>query len=247
MTTELILLASGAALAGLVQGLSGFAFGMVAMSIWAWGVEPQTASAMSVFGGLTGQLLSAFTVRRGLRLPVLLPFLLGALVGIPFGVMVLPYLDAVMFKAVLGGILVICCPAMLLAQSLPKITFGGRFADALAGLGGGIMGGIGGFTGVIPSLWCTLRGFDKDTQRNIIQNFNLSALSMTMLAYLLSGAIRPEMLPKFAVVAPSLLIPSLIGARIYIGLSEIAFRRIVLVLLTGSGIAMLSAALGQFA
>ena len=36
MTTELWILAFGAAVAGLVQGISGFAFSMVAVSIWVW-------------------------------------------------------------------------------------------------------------------------------------------------------------------------------------------------------------------
>ncbi len=243
MSPEIILLAVGAAVAGLIQGISGFAFSMIAMSIWVWGIEPQVATIMAVFGGLTGQILTAFTVRRGMRLAVLLPFLLGALVGVPLGVLVLPYLNPAMFKLTLGGILVICCPAMLMAQSIPKITVGGRFADAIAGMIGGIMGGIGGFTGAIPSLWCTLRGFDKDLQRTTIQNFNLSALAVTMGAYLYTGAVTREMLPMFAVVAPALLLPSLLGARIYTGLSDAAFRRIVLILLTCSGLAMMAASL----
>ncbi|MEI7614561.1 MAG: sulfite exporter TauE/SafE family protein, partial [Betaproteobacteria bacterium] len=243
MSSEIILLAVGAAVAGLIQGISGFAFSMIAMSIWVWGIEPQVATIMAVFGGLTGQILTAFTVRRGMRLAVLLPFLLGALVGVPLGVMVLPYLNPATFKLTLGGMLVIFCPAMLMAQSIPKITIGGRFADAIAGMIGGIMGGIGGFTGVIPSLWCTLRGFDKDLQRTIIQNFNLSALAVTMGAYLYTGAVTREMLPMFAVVAPALLLPSLLGARIYTGLSDAAFRRIVLILLTCSGLAMVASAL----
>jgi hypothetical protein len=40
-------MAGGAAIAGLVQGISGFAFAMVAMSIWVWGVEPQLAAVMA--------------------------------------------------------------------------------------------------------------------------------------------------------------------------------------------------------
>ncbi|MEG1747924.1 MAG: phenylalanine--tRNA ligase subunit alpha, partial [Oscillospiraceae bacterium] len=43
---------------------SGFAFGMVAMSFWAWVLEPQLAAVLSVFGSLTGQIIAAFTVRR---------------------------------------------------------------------------------------------------------------------------------------------------------------------------------------
>ncbi len=225
--------------AGFVQGLSGFAFSLVAMSFWVWGIDPRVASVMAVFGALTGQLVAAVTLRRGLRLVALLPFVLGGAVGVPLGVGVLPYLDANAFKLLLGTLLVLWCPAMLFAQQLPRIRWGGRWADGVAGAAGGVMGGLGGFTGVIPTLWCTLRGFDKDLQRTVIQNFNLAALSMTMLGYALSGAITREMLPLFAVVAPALLIPSLIGARLYVGLSELAFRRLVLVLLTASGAAML--------
>ena len=51
---DVLLLAFGAVLAGFVQGVSGFAFGMVAMSIWVWGVDPRVATVMTVFGALVG-------------------------------------------------------------------------------------------------------------------------------------------------------------------------------------------------
>ena len=66
MSAELLLLAGGAAFAGLVQGISGFAFAMVAMSVWVWGIEPRLAAAMAVCGGLLGQCIQVFTVKRGL-------------------------------------------------------------------------------------------------------------------------------------------------------------------------------------
>ena len=162
----------GAAAAGFVQGLSGFGFSMVAMSFWAWTLEPRLAAVLAVCGALTGQIVAAATVRRGFDTARLLPFVLGGLAGIPLGVALLPRLDMDAFKLVLGTLLVLWCPAMLLARQLPHITAGGRVADAAVGLSGGVMGGLGGFTGVLPTLWCTLRGLDKDVQRAIIQNFN---------------------------------------------------------------------------
>ena len=54
----------GAVLAGFVQGLSGFAFSMVSMSVWAWTLDPQLAAILALFGGMTGQLITAFSVRR---------------------------------------------------------------------------------------------------------------------------------------------------------------------------------------
>lgn len=240
--TTLLLIALGAIVAGFVQGLSGFAFGMVAMSFWAWAVEPRLAAAMSVFGALTGQLLAAFTVRRKFHWAALLPFLFGGVLGIPVGVILLPMLNVHWFKILLGTVLVIWCPIMLFSANMPRITRGGRFADGVAGWLGGIMGGIGGITGMIPTLWCTLRGFEKDTQRTIIQNFNLGALIVTMAIYVGTGIVTADMLPKFAIVAPAMLIPAFLGTRVYLGISDIAFRRIVLSLLTLSGVAMLAAA-----
>ena len=238
---SLWLLAVGAAAAGFVQGLSGFAFGMIATSIWVWGVEPRIAAVLTVLGGLTGQLLQAFTMRRGLRMAALTPFLLGAAVGVPLGVAVLPHLDAALFKLTLGVILVVCCPAMLWAHDLRGFTFGGRLADAAAGAVGGLMGGLGGFPGVVPTMWCTLRGWDKDLQRTVVQNFNLAALASTFAIYLATGAVTRDMLPLTAVVIPAVIVPSWLGARVYVGLSALAFRRVVLTLLTGAGVAMIVA------
>ncbi len=241
------IVALGAVVAGFVQGLSGFAFGLVAMSFWAWTVEPRLAAPVVVFGGLTGQVVAAFSVRRGFDRKLVMPFIAGGLAGIPIGVGLLPLLDLHRFKAVLGVVLVVWCPLMLAARQLPRIPFLGpvldRGADGTVGLIGGIMGGIGGFTGVAPTLWCTLRGMDKDAQRAVIQNFNLATLAATMAIYIATGVVTTDTLPLFAVVAPAMLVPTYLGAKLYLGLSEAAFRKIVLTLLTASGIALLSSAL----
>jgi uncharacterized membrane protein YfcA len=239
---DLILyVAVGAALAGFVQGLSGFGFGLTAMGIWVWVLEPRLAAALAVFGALTGQVVAAFTLRRSWHFKTLLPFLAGGLAGLPLGLYLLPRLDLPMFKAVLGALLIVICPLLFFASRLPPVRRGGHAADAVAGLFGGVMGGLGGFTGVAPTLWCTLRGFEKERQRAVIQNFNLAMLALTFIGYMGTGLVRLDMLPLLLVVVPATLIPGRIGARLYLGLSELAFRQIVLGLLTVSGVALLVA------
>ncbi|MEO5794124.1 MAG: sulfite exporter TauE/SafE family protein [Rhodoferax sp.] len=241
MDSVVWVVALGAVVAGFVQGLSGFAFGLVSMSFWVWTLEPRLAAALAVFGSLTGQIIAAVSVRRGFDIKALLPFVLGGLLGIPLGVALLPRLDMDWFRLALGSLLVVWCPAMLVSRHLPKITFGGRWADGVVGLVGGVMGGLGGFTGALPTLWCTLRGLEKDAQRAIVQNFNLSMLLVTMGTYLARGIVTRSMLPMLGVVAAAMLVPVLLGARLYIGISEASFRKIVLGLLTASGVAMLVA------
>ncbi len=243
MDTTLLVIALGAVVAGFVQGLSGFAFAMVSMAIWAWSLEPRLAVVLAVFGGLTGQAISAVTVRRGFDWRRIAPFIAGGVIGLPIGLWLLPQLDVPLFKALLGALLVTWCPLMLMSARLPRIQAGGHLGDGVAGAAGGFLGALAGFTGAIPTLWCTLRGFDKDTQRAVIQNFSLSMLAVTFAGYLVKGMVTVHMLPMLAIVAAAALVPVLIGARIYVGLSEVAFRRLVMILLTLAGVGLLGSAL----
>lgn len=244
MSVSLIaIVALGAVVAGFVQGLSGFAFGMVAMSIWAWSVDPRLAAVLSVFGALVGQTIAAVTVRRGFERTLLWPFLAGGVLGVPLGIWLLPRFDVPLFQACLGLLLAVWCPLMLLSDRLPAIRWGGRGADAVVGGVGGVMGGIGGFAGVVPTLWCTLRGLPRDQQRAVIQNFNLAMQTVAFALHVGSGNVGWPMVPLLALVGVAVLVPVLLGGRLYAGISEAAFRRVVLGLLTASGVALLAVSL----
>lgn len=239
MTSLYVTIALGSALAGFVQGLSGFAFGLVAMAVWAWTLDPALAGPLVVFGSLIGQLIAARPVLRGARPWGAIPFVLGGILGVPLGVALLRYVDPVMFKAGVGVLLVVWCPIMLFAANLPKVTWGGRAADAAAGWLGGVMGGLGGLTGPAPILWATLRGWDRHTQRVMFMVFNLIMSGLTMTAYVASGTVTLATVPLFAVMVPAMLLPSLAGYRLYHRISDAMFRRVILAILTVSGAIMI--------
>ena len=98
------------------------------------------------------------------------------------------------------------------------------------------------FSGAVPTLWRPLRGMEKEQQRAIVQNFNRATLAATMAGYVATGVVTRDMLPLLPIVAIALLVPVLFGARVYVGLSEAAFRKLVLSLLSLSGLAMLASA-----
>jgi uncharacterized protein len=245
MSSTIVWVIVGALAGGFVQGLSGFAFGLVAMAFWAWSVEPQLAGPMVVFGSLVGQFLSMHAVRQGFALGRSAPFVIGGVLGVPLGVALLAHIDAAIFKASVGAVLAIYCPLVLLARNLPYVTGGGKWADGGVGFIGGVMGGLGGFTGPAPTLWCVLRGWSKDTQRAVFQTFNIAMHSLTLAVYLAGGLITTDALEMFAIVAPAMLLPNLIGTWLYARFSDAAFRWVVLVLLVLlaiSGLALLAAA-----
>lgn len=240
MTSLTLAVALGAAAGGFVQGLSGFAFGLVALGIWAWSVDPTIAGPLVVFGSLVGQLLSLGTVRRGLDVGRIWPFVVGGVIGVPIGVALLQQIDPLGFKLAVGVVLVLWCPTMLLAPRLPHVAGIGQWADGLAGWIGGVMGGLGGLTGPAPTLWCAVRGWGRDAERAVFQTFNLVMQTLTMAVYIASGTIGGDTYRLFAIVAPAMLIPTLIGARLYRRFTDLGFRRFVLVLLTLSGAALIS-------
>ena len=128
---------------------------------------------------------------------------------------------------------------MLATARLPKITHGGRPADAVVGLLGGVMAPLSGFSGLAPALWATLRGYTKDEHRAVLQNFNLVVLAATFASAVASGRANASHIPSMAVVAGSLIVPSIYGSKIYIGMSPTAFRNGVLWILTFAGATMI--------
>ena len=71
--------------------------------------------------------------------------------------------------------------------------------------------------------------------------------ALAFAVYVASGLITREALGLFAVIAPAILIPSLLGARLYTKFSETMFRRLVLVLLLISGLVLLASSVPQLA
>ena len=239
MDGTLLLVIAGAALAGFAQGVSGFAFPLVSRSIWAWGIEPQVAAVLTVFGSLVGQLVTLPFVWRGFDLKRALPLILGGLVGIPMGASLLAAVEPDLFRLGLGLFLVIYCPIMLLLHSGRAFHWGGRVADAGAGWIGGVLGGLAGISGPVPTLWTTLRGWDKDEQRGILQGFNIAMHTATLTVYGFSGAIRPDMTVPLVATGTVLVPFAILGVLLFKRLSTIAFRRLILMLLSVSGVVLI--------
>ncbi len=93
------------------------------------------------------------------------------MLGIPIGVYLLAYTDAGILKIVLGTFLLAYGTYALLSPRLHTVSFGGRGADAAVGFIGGVLGGIGGYSGVLPTIWTQLRGWPKEVARGVYQPY----------------------------------------------------------------------------
>ncbi len=232
------LVVAGAALAGLVQGMAGFAYSVVALSFWAWALAPEVAAPLAVLGALTGQLTTLLSVRRGFEWGRIAPFVFGGLFGVPIGVFILHNIDPVRFRLALGVLFALYGLYGLAAPEGRKLKFGGRGLDALIGGIGGVLGGLGGLSGSVPAIWTQMRGWKRDLRRATMQIYNIAMHVLTLSVYSRTHTLNATSWKLYAITAPLLLLTSFYGTRLYKRVGERGFARLVLILIAASGLTL---------
>ena len=114
----------------------------------------------------------------------------------------------------------------------------GPALDTAVGVLNGLVGGSTGFGGIIPMIWCRLRGWPKDEQRAVFQPTAVATFLLTILWLGGAGVFTAEIAWLFVVGLPALLAGTWLGWKSYGRLDEAAFRTIVLYLLLASGVAL---------
>jgi uncharacterized membrane protein YfcA len=223
----------------LVAGLSGFAFGLVAASIWLYILTPLQTATLIIAFGLIVQGYSVWKLRRALDWKRLLPFVIGAAAGVPVGVTILTWANPAHVRAGVGVFLVLYSLYALFRPAMNPVKAGGVAADAGVGFLNGVLGGMTGLAGILVTIWCGLRGWPKDVQRTVFQPVAVAIFLMSALWIGAKGAITADTIKLFLIGLPALLAGNWLGLRLFGRLDEAAFRKIVLILLLASGVVLI--------
>ena len=222
----------------LVAGLSGFAFGLVATSVWLYILTPLQTATLIVGFGLIVHGYAVWKLRHALNWRELWRFVAGAAIGVPAGVTVLTWASPAYVRAGVGVLLVVYSLYALFRPAMKPVAVGPA-ADIAIGFFNGMLAGLTGLAGVLVTIWCGLRGWPNDRQRAVFQPVAVAIFLMTAAWIGGKGAITPDTLRLFLFGLPVLLAGTWIGMRLYGPLDEAAFRKIVLVLLLLSGAALI--------
>lgn len=241
MTSELAFILLGALAGGFVSGLTGFGNGLTALAFWLHVVGPTLAAPLVIICLVIGQLQTLPKIWRELEWRLLLPFIGGGLVGVPIGTRLLTEIDPATFKAAVGVVLISYSSGMLLLRPRFCTSWGGRIADGLVGLISGILGGLAGLSGALPTIWAAIRGWSKSERRGVFQAFNLSILGAALIAYAFSGLLTAEIGRLILMAAPGTLIGAWTGFFAYRRLSDKSFHVVVLCLLLFAGVTLIAA------
>ena len=241
---DIALVILGALTGGIVNGLTGTAYALVAMSFWLYAMPPTFAAPLVCLCAVGGHLQALPQIWHGVRWPRLWPFLVAGLVGVPLGTMLLEHLKPDPLKLGVGCLLVVYVGWNLLVKKPPVIaTWGGRIADGAAGFTGGVLGGMASMSGPVPVTWVQLRNWTRGEQRGVNQPYNMAILFFALVSAALNGLLDTRWLVWAAIALPISLLGTRIGLMCYGRVDDQQFRRIVLAMLGLSGLVLIGSSL----
>ncbi len=240
---DIALVVVGALLAGFVNGLTGTAYALVAMSFWLHAMPPTFAAPLVCLCSVGGHLQALPRIWHGVRWPRLWPFLVAGLAGVPLGTLMLSHVEPAPLKLGIGLLLVAYVSWSFFVRHPPVLTWGGRIADAAAGFIGGVLGGMASISGPVPVTWVQLRNWSRDEQRGVNQPYNMSILALALVSAAVGGLLDARWLVWAAMALPISLVGSRFGLTMYGQFNDEQFRRIILGMLGLSGVVLIGTSL----
>lgn len=228
--TQLALLCGGALVGGMVFGVAGFAFGVIASLFLHHGFAATDVVFIVVSGALLLNLALLPRFWRDIDLRQALPYIVGGACGLPLGLALLQHLQAATVRTLVAVLLILYCFYALRQQSREPLRFparGGLVADTGIGLVGGVVGGVSGLGPLVPGIWFALRGLTKQQQRALTQPFGLFVQGAMVAWFVWGGQASPQAVHGVLVAAPLMVVAAWAGLRLFDALSTTVFQRVV--------------------
>ena len=125
-----MLLLAGALAGGFVSGLAGFGTALMALGIWLYVLPPSLAVPLVLICSVIAQTSTLPSIWRHIDFPLVWPFLIGGLAGVPSATLLIAHADPNVFKLSVGVLLLLFPAALYFQRAAMAFTFGGRTADA---------------------------------------------------------------------------------------------------------------------
>ena len=227
--------------ASTVSSTVGFAFSAVAAGMLLQIIGDQIAVVeIMLISSIALQVYCVAALWREIHMNRITWFLVGGIITLPIGVYLLLTFNTLMYAFIIGIFLSIY-GVVTLIRPIMTVNWGGAFTDTIVGSTGGIIGPLVAFPGALVAIWCSVRGWDRTTQRSIYQPYILVMQVITLGILALLGETK-----RIDFTYGSFAIPAVLGA--YIGFSifermtDGQFRTLVNVLLIASGVGILGRA-----
>ena len=240
---QLALVCAGAAVGGAIFGVIGFAYGVL-ISLFIHHAFAAPDVVFIVVGGafiLNLAYLPRFW--REIRWRGALPYIAGAILGMPLGLWLLTQLETRTVRTFVAMLIIAYGLFALRQQSRAPLRFTGAHGNAVdgaIGVVGGVIGGLSGLGPLVPGVWFGLRGMDKVQQRSLAQPYGLCIQGIMVAWLLASSAVSRNAIEGLAIATPIMLGTAYLGLKVFDRLSTSVFQRSVIVLAIGGAIVLLA-------
>jgi uncharacterized protein len=235
---NLALFLTAAFFGGLTSGVSGFAMGLVVSGVWLHIISPAQNALLIVLCGLVTQGSGIWRVRHAMNWRTVAPFIIGGAMGVPAGTALLKTVDQGTLRLTIGVLLVLYSLYNLIRPAVKPVQRG-TSTDLCVGVANGLIGGLTGLGGIAVTIWCQLRGGAKDAQRAVFQPVMFATFVMSAISLAVARAFDVETLKLYALALPALIVGIWCGLSLYGKLNDAAFRKMILLLLLFSGLALI--------
>lgn len=225
-------------LAGLIQGLTGFGAGLVALPLLCLFMDIHLAVPLCLLNGLVITTTMAIELRQHLDRRKILPLLIGSIPGVLVGAAVLKLADPGLIKHLLAVLLIGYSGFNLVFSPRPikPAVIWGYFAGFLTGAINAALS-AGGPPAII---YTTLHDWKKDEIKATLTGFFALSGYLTAAVHAFSGVITWSTLTYFLLTLPAVLLGTFAGSRISGRINRRTYLRTVYLLLMGLGIVMLA-------
>jgi uncharacterized membrane protein YfcA len=161
----------------------------------------------------------------------------GGLMGLPIALHTLPHVNSSAFRQGFGWLLIAYSSYTLVSSHIrpPSVRAMRLSAVPFVGFAGGLIGGMTGMPGAVPTVWCDLHGVTRFEQRGIVQPFMLVTQIVAILVMLQSPSYGAPFWNTFVIALPAIASGIWIGLKLFKQVEARHFQKAILILLTLSG------------
>ncbi|MDO5673524.1 MAG: sulfite exporter TauE/SafE family protein [bacterium] len=223
--------------AGVVQGLTGFGSGLVAIPLLTLMIDIKLAVGLCILHNMIITSSMAYDLRRHFEWSKILPLLIGSIPGVLLG--------AYWFKHVNPNWLEIFLAVLLIGYSIfnllfrPKPLYLSSVWGYIAGFFTGAISSVISAGGPPSIIYATLTGWKKEEMKATLTGFFLYYGFFTVVVFYLGGNFGPGTWLLFAITAPFVFLGTLLGSRFGKRINQQTYLRMVYILLIVMGLIML--------
>lgn len=246
----MILVAVGAIalLAGFVHSALGFGFGIVAVALLPLLVEMRQAHVVISTAGVPVLILAAWSYREGADWIALRRSLVGAVIGMPLGLIAFEFLPVTALVRATGAAILLMVwmsyrnrrAAKLNEELRNQERQGTRVSSAwIAGGLGGFLAGAVSIAGPPVAAFALQQGWDQKRFKAFVNQFLLAVSIYKVAGLAVRGFIDVPVLKQSVLLAPMALVGIHLGTRMSRRIPAVWFQRLVAVVLVGLAIKFL--------